>query len=671
MRLASLLFATACVAALAPRSAAAENGPERGFRFERKIVVGGAGPSRLSVDASLLAGAAPGGKLRDLRLYDQAGREVPYLLVPPVDRAPSWESGSILPTARTKAESGFEVDLGKVVSVDRLRIAGIPAPFMKRARLEGSGDRTHYAMLVEDATIFDLPDEHLTKLELSFGRGDFRYLRLTWDDRTSQSVPLPKQSGARLVLPASPPSEIRTPLDFTARVSEPGFSRFRIRLPAEQLPLSGLEVESGAGHLFRPARVLEPRLQNDQVVPVVVGSATLRRVQHGDVTADDLRIPLTPPEKGELDLVVENANNPPLALTRLWGIFAPQPWIYFEAPDTVPLTARYGHSKLAAPHYDLEAVRDALETRRMQSARWEEPTAANGTAAHPEGPEQAPDGAVVVGAPLDTGGFAYARHVPPAPPGLFAVTLDAAVLAHSGELADLRIVDREQRQIPYLLEKRDEPLALRLKADLDEARSAGGSHHSVYKIALPYATLPPARLVLATGVRVFSRRVTAFVERPDPRGQHAPRRETVIERTWSHADADAPAPALTLHLPALASSEVYLDVDEGDNARLALAGVTLELPAFRARCFRQADSDLTVLYGRSDMTAPRYDLTLLAPRLLGAPASELALEPEQTRSAPPTATNRQTKVFWGILVAVVVVLLGLIASLLKRAERPA
>ena len=174
------------------------------FQQERAVIPGGSGSNRLALDVPLLAngqplryetraGGAPAflGGLGDLRLYDPSGREVGYLLIAPPTPMERWQDGTVLPVQATEEESGFEVDLGAAQSVERLRLIGIPTPFLKRLRVEGSGDRRHWSVLIDSGTVFDLPDERLRRTEVSFAPGEFQYLRVTWDDRNSAAVPLP------------------------------------------------------------------------------------------------------------------------------------------------------------------------------------------------------------------------------------------------------------------------------------------------------------------------------------------------------------------------------------------------------------------------------------------------------------------------------------------------
>ena len=145
---------------------------------------------------------------------------------------------------------------------------------------------------------------------------------------------------------------------------------------------------------------------------------------------------------------------------------------------------------------------------------------------------------------------------------------------------------------------------------------------------------------------------------------------TLLETTWRHSDPDAPTPPLALQLPASGRDRVYLLVDEGDNQPLPISSAELLLPTFRLRFFRPATQDLTLLYGRTDLGPPRYDLALLAPRLVGTVAAEVSLDPEGAAATTTAAANPQGRIFWGALVGAVLVLLVLIARMLGKEATP-
>jgi hypothetical protein len=690
VRTRALLAGLLAASALSSAGAGADGRQPR-FRSERQVVPGAAGPNRLEPDAVLLASAAPlayepgseGGELgpyrgglADLRLFDAAGREVPYLLIAPPSQAPEWRPGQILPVAATKTESGFEVDFGTAAQTfDRVRIAGLPAPFLKRFRLEGSGDRNRWTLLVAEGTLFDLPEDRLRRLDVDFPAGDFRYLRLTWDDRSSARAPLPRQVEARLVqgIDAGHPAQI--PVRFERRPSEPGKSRFRLHLPAARLPVVALilDVPGGpGGPLLRPAVVTEGRLTagdsggTSDITPVRLGGATLRRAVHDGLSASDLRIPLAAlPDGPDLELTVDDGSNPPLEVAGVAAELAPLPWIYFEAASAAPLTARFGDREASPPRYDLEALRGQVSQARTATAKWGEvrdlAPQENAATASP---------LPALGAPVDPSGFRERRKIPAGAPGLNALLLDAAVLSRSPRLADLRIADSQGRQVPYLLERLDEPMSLTLPALARQAKKGDPPSLSRYAVELPYPSLPAARLVLATTARVFEREIR-LVETGEATGSARERRgeepgeRTVATATWRHADPETPAPQLTLELPSSPATRFDLLIEEGDNAPLPLDSPHLLLPANRLRFFYPAGGPLTLLYGQPGLQPPRYDLSLLAPRLLGEAAHEITLGPEPRQGPEPDAAATEKKIFWGALVGAVLVLLLLLGRLLR------
>ncbi len=662
-----------------------------GFRYQRAIIPGGAGPNRLEIDPALLASANPfrelsgtpdqdllettvvaSGGLSDLRIYDAANREVPYLLIAPVLSQPRWIEARILPVAATKKTSGFEADLGRILPVDSLRLDGIPAPFMKRYQLEGSGDRNRWTVLVAEGTFFDFPAEKLKLLGVDFTPGAYRYLRVTWDDGTSARIPLPRLAASRVAAAVPLPPPPRVSLQFGPRTSEPGVSRYRIHLPGANLPLVAIELACKGGNVMRRTHVTEGRLTEYEMAPAALGSATLVRTVHGRESAE-LRIPIARPREAELDLRIDNGDNPPLEITGISAVFAYLPWIYFESPDNQPLTARFGNRDLTAPRYDLEAARAAIVKLHTAEAHWGAPQAeASGTVAANPMPS------LSVGAALDVGAFRYARRIQAGKQGLNALLLDAAVLAHS-HMSDLRIGGPDGKQIPYLIEKQDEPLDLKLplpeKTQVPVPRRGAGrsvsGSVSRYLLRLPYANLPGAKLVLTTSARVFRREADIVLEKNPYNKRQEPWTYQVASAAWSHSDADTPSPSLILQLPTMEAAEAVLEIEEGDNSPLPLQSAILLLPSYRLRFFRAVEGDLTLYYGQSHLAAPRYDLALLGPHLIGAAAEEVALAPENAIDSRDVVTqSKQRVLFWIILGLAVLVLFGLIARLMRKAADP-
>jgi hypothetical protein len=664
---------TALIAAQAPATAR--------FQFEKTADVAAGGPQRLDLDVQLLTGSKPfavvasGDRaiarngLGDLRLFSN-NVEVPYLLIPPGDGAPAFISGRILPLTSVDTtdnkSSGFEVDLQNIAIVNAIDLDAIGAPFLKRFRLEGSGDRRRWTQLIDEGTAFNLPAEGIRHTRIEFDAGPYRYLRITWDDTNSARVNSPSRVLVRQVTEALPGATVRVPVTVTRRASEPGRSRFRLTLPGARLPIVALELSAGGGYLLRDARVFEPSLVGQAAQPRLLGQSRLIRIVRDEIPADALRIPIAPPTEPQLDLVVDDGDNPPLELDGVTAVFAELPWIYFEAPAPGAIVARYGDPRLAAPRYDLEAARAAIDDAPARAWRPQPPVALGVE------PEALP--MPQTGSAISTDGFGYARDLPDGPEGLIVVPLDAAVLAHSGvsrQLGDIRIVDRSGMQVPYLLERRDEPVIVTASIErrgLPSGVKAGSQSASSYLVHPPFSDLPDARLVLTTRARVFKRTATLGIVRRATDRQ--PARFVPLEtQPWLHADEAVAAPPLTFAMPAHIDGDLFLIVEEGDNQPLDVDRGTILMPAYAVRLFRRPQLPLRLVYGNNRIGSPQYDLQLLAPQLLGRTAEEVAPGPERVLaegSGDSSIELVSPMVFWAVLTVTVVVLLGLVVRLIRR-----
>jgi hypothetical protein len=568
---------------------------------ERSVLPGGAGPNRLDPDAALMSRARPlrysdsktfAAGLDDLRLRAADGREVPYLLVAPQSTREVWFSTRILPILATKFTSGFEVDLGSVRNIDKLRVEGIPAPFMKRLTVEGSGDRVHYTLLASDATLFDLPDEELRSLVVAFVPGEYRYLRVTWNDRASAVVRSIATVTARWHQENAPEERTAIAVPFRRTASEPGRSRYRLQLPGPHLPIAAIELTVSNENVLRDASVAEARLSGSELVPVDLGASTLRKASREGASAANLSIPTLFPEGADLDLTIDDGNNPPLVIDRIDAKFAPLPSIFFDSEDGKPLTATYGDPALQAPRYDLEAARKSLAGVRTLRASWAPSAQMRGEAAEQSVP-------VMRGAALNASDFRFSRQIPDSPRGAVRLLLDADVLARSSDVADVRVVNAKHEQIPFLVERRSDPLVIGLKMP----PRTSDLRQSVYTLALPYDSLPQhTKIVFTTTAQVFSREVELRrVNDDSPRDR---RSLTLAAATWSSADSEHDPPALTFDVSLSGMHSVELRVDEGDNAPLPITSSRLLIPSIALR-FYDPGTALTLLYGTTSSCSPR------------------------------------------------------------------
>lgn len=675
----SLVFAYLTIVGLAAQGASGER-----FQAERISDPVGSGPQRLDVDVALLTGSQPfavedlGSRwiarrgLGDLRLFTESNIEVPYLLIEPTTDQPIFSAHRVLPIAAVdkpdSKTSGFEVDTQSIRTMNAIVLNTIPPPFLKRFHLEGSGDRERWTELVREGTAFNLPAERLQHTVIEFGPGDYRYLRVTWDDTNSARVAPPSDVMVRQPRPQSAGPVLRSSVSVSRRPSEPGRSRFRLNLPAARLPIVALELKAGGGNLLRDARVFEASFAGQGAQPRLIGGAQLTRVVRDTVVAESLRIPVRQPTEPQLELVVDDGDNPPLELEGVTAVFAEMPWIYFESTPG-PIRIRYGNPKLTPPRYDLEAARANLPAAPNRALWRTQPPVTLAT--ENEGlpmPE--------TGGAMGTEGFEFVRDIPAGRAGLIALQMDLAAMAHSGRdprrLRDVRVVDGSGLQVPYLIESRDEPLIADLKIErkaMPDSVQPSSPRVTSYQIVLPFQNLPNPTLMLSTKARVFQRTVTMGTVTPATDRQPA----RFVRRggaTWTHSDQSIAAPALSFSLPDSAVTEdVYLLVDEGDNQPLPIDKVTLLVPQYAVRLFRKADQPLRLLYGRDDLESPRYDLQLLASQVLGRTAEDVIAGPERPLDGSerdPMFDVVPPAVFWSALGITVAVLLALVVRLMKR-----
>jgi hypothetical protein len=261
------------------------------------------------------------------------------------------------------------------------------------------------------------------------------------------------------------------------------------------------------------------------------------------------------------------------------------------------------------------------------------------------------------GAVVDRAAFRVVRPIPKAPAGLAVLILDADVLGNSCDLADLRIVTADDRQVPYLVEKRDKPLEWTVF--LVPVDAPPGT--SVYRAKWPWAALPcDSRLVLHTYTRVFERTVELRSAAQPQRGRSP---QVLASKVWRATDPEKAPPPITFDVAnADGRNGLEIVVNDGDNARLRLTGAELLIPSTALR-FHHPGSELFLLYGNDPLMPPRYDLELLASRLKAQPARELKLPP-LVPWIEEEGDRSERKYFWIAIGVVAVVLLALLAKLL-------
>ena len=611
--------------------------------------------------------------LSDLRLVAADGTEVPYVVDRLVERERRRSApGTLIDTRREavgppdegRGRSVWIVDLGEAVRFDVVTLSVPSRDFAKRFRLEASGDRQEWRLLRGDAPVFDAPWSarvHHTTIEL--GQTETaRYLRLsTPDDRRSAPIELAGLQVAETRRREG--EEWRLPAALESRGPGTEGSRYRLDLPAG-FPLEELRLEADDPAFARRVRVLEADGRNERLL----GEGLLYRVRLADAAlgGESLSLPLSqPPGTGTLLVEVQDGDSPPLRRPRAVAVATVARLLF--TPPVGPVTLYHGNNVTRAPLYDLAPLRDRLALSgelvsatlgpAVENPRYRKPAPLPFTAAR--------------GAAVETGRWRSTRRLAIAErEDLWSVTLDPVDLAVvRPDLADLRIVDEDGRQVPYTLEGAAAegrlPLAVEKAASRGEQPTTTRYRLLVRDPASGRAlTLPLAALELDVKEEFFDRPARLFAP-----GASGARHERPVYSGRLARRVD-PEP-IVIRLDGLRASELTLDVDEGDNAPLTLRSVQALVRVPRLT-FKAAPGAYRLLLGNRDAPPPRYDLASLREEVLsyssvGVTAATLEPNPAYRRfagdyfsDAPPTL------LLWGTLLAAVAVLVLITARVLRQ-----
>ena len=662
----------------------------------------------------------------DLRLVRGDGREVPYLLALQTERHEvESESGQLTSSLVSGTNSVWVVDLLQPRSFDAIELQVDGELFAKQVMVEGATERSGpFRTLRAGAGIFDLPWSAAPGFRVRHTTVEWeqvqtaRYLRLTVNDLRSRPIALRGVTAVRnravkaqmwtrpapLLTLAEPPR--------SSRHAAPEKSRYRLDLPPG-LPVEQLLIRAQELALVRPVRLFElprnaaPRSGAEtgpaaEAAERELASDTLYRLSaaalppppvsghkhraaatesHVDpqLSAEWMTLRLNqPPGGGVLVLEIDNGDSPPLSGLQV-EVYGSGARLIFEyprldaqaAPNSAPRwTLYYGNPAARAPHYDLEGLRERLT--RLGPLRPAQ------LLAEQQNPRfhQAPPLQFVpaVGAPLSSERFRLQqalRFLGEGGPDIYAVTLDPATLGLlRSDLGDVRIVDAQDRQVPYVLSAdADEVRAELLRAPEPRPRlsryrlTAGGA------AAGPALALPLQAVELLVRDTFYSRPFRLLKDSPE---DGSPR--IVLSGTLRRQGDDGGLHSLPLS--GERQRELFLEIDDQDNPPLTIERISAVVRAPRLFFKLMPGDGYRLLLGDPESSPPHYDIESLRQAVLAyaaLPAQLGSLEPNRAyRSrasdyllhAPPTA------LLWGSLLLAVAVLLAITIRLLGKTPPP-
>jgi len=398
----------------------------------------------------------------------------------------------------------------------------------------------------------------------------------------------------------------------------------------------------------------------------------------GELAVEELEIPLAPGRGDRLRVVILNGDSPPLekltfeAAVRRPALLFSLPGDLGTEPSEASAELLFGGGRAYAPRYDLGALLAALPTPGRSVAgqgaelgeRLVDPLyladAHLGTVeANPRfDPSPALSFAHRPGARVDARLFRFRRalHVDPSPDGLARLPLSPEDLARARpDLADLRVVDADERQWAYLVED-NIPTAL---IDLPVARRDGDRPAtSRYELTLPAQPATLDRIVLEIDAPFFDRPFV-LTGLPDSRRNGEPK-ERELARGRLHRRPGDPRP-VTVAFPRSRVESLFLDVEDGSDAPLPIVHARGRFP-LPELYFPAPEGDYALLLGDPEAKAPSYELARARKLVLAvaaAPAEAGALEGNpayRTGLRLLSGGGLQQLLLWSALVIAVVVL---------------
>ncbi len=631
------------------------------WQREQQFDVAAPGLVKLSLPVETLDTARPA--LEDLRLYDDAGNELPYLIERPTPASKATLSAKSFSVSLNPSMTVITLDTGLTQPLDAITFETPASSFIKAIQIEGSTDGRRWQTLAQGQPIFRQPNG-ASQLRLAIPVGTWHSLRLTVDDQRSQPIPF---TGARVHAVAAEPTPSESlAVTIAERHENPGETRLTLNLGAANLDIASLHIETSEPLFTRQVTLAVPQVSEDSIREQTIGQGVIYRVAiEGQAASTNLSVPLESQVRSrELLLLIRNQDSPPLPITAVRAERRPV-YLVFMARAAGVHHLLTGNNRCAAPRYDLAALGVSLKTAAVSPIK-PSPLADNPNYRALEvlpGIEQ--DGTT-----LDVSAWKFRKAVKLTRAGAQQLEFDLDVLAHAQlAFADLRLI-RAGKQVPYILERTS--ISRALTPGVTATNDTKDKKLSRWIIRLPKSNLPVTRLSCTTRTALFQRDVTLYEELMDDRGANY--RPQLGGASWTQTpERTSKKFALTFDSP-LQSDTLILEAHNGDNPPIELEQFQIFYSATRVLFKAKPDDVVFLYYGNPRASSPRYDLSLVAGQLLAADKTPASLASEEQLKKSSWAEGRTPGkggvVFWGILAVVLVVLLIVISRLLPKASPP-
>ena len=655
------------------------------FPFERDIYIERDGLVRLALPADVLTECRP--DLSDLRVFDRSEREVPYVVdasVPPGEAVAikhaldaqvlSAKREEVTPEdAPPRYRETYEIAAPPSGETPWDLVFGVGRPqFVARVELAAVGADGERRTFDSEDSIFRLTSPAAEKLRIALPPLAEERLVVSIERENDGYLEPKLRYETSRVLDAR--GAVVVPLDEISRSERDGRTVVELARPRGLLP-DALRIETST-NLFN--RAVEVRDEGPGSHGALLVSAPIFRLE-GVATIEARDLNLKAARGDRLRVEIEDGDSQALESLHIDAVVR-QPVLIFDmrGAGTAPAgVLRYGGARGHAPRYDIAGLMPAV------GASLNEPRAAiaeqlydrsRATWARLGDVRANPkfDGAPALafamrpGTAIDPRTFTHSVVLvaDPSSDGLTRVQLTPEDAATAREdLGDVRVIDADRRQWPYLLQAD----AGRAWDDLAIGEPEQRRGVSTYRIAVPASPTALDQLVLESDASFFDRAFRLS-------GETAEDAPVTLAEGRLVLRAERPQ-AVTIEFPTARVNRLKLTVEDGDEA-------PLDFRAVRARVIEPElllvapAGQYTLLLGDPNVAAPRYELERVRDAILSvssgsASRGTLSTNPDYSVRARLAQGERvedalPTVILWIVLILAVAFLAVVTLRLARR-----
>lgn len=620
-----------------------------------------AGLAKISIPVHTLDQARP--SLQDLRLYDDSGREVPFLIERPRPAAKVTQPVKSFQAVLSGNQTTLLLETGMSQPIEAISLESPGSAFIKAVHLHGSNDQKSWELLVQGRPVFR-QNWGAGQLRIPLPQAaKWRWLRVTVDDRRSPPIPF---SGAQVHAAVAEPAPVEQgDVVIKDRYENPGQTRLTLDLGFANADISRLFVETSDALFMRSVTLAVPMVSENSVREQPIASGTVYRVRVEDQpVSEQLEIPTeTQAASRELVLLINNQDSPPLNITRVRLERRPVYLVFYsQQPGRFHLLS--GNSRAQAPKYDLAGLASNLRGSPLHQVSFAPLSRNPGYSA----PEVLP-GIGLDGSKLDPAAWSFRKAVKAVEPGVQQLELDLDVLSHAaGGFADLRLL-RQETQVPYILEHTS--ISRAIPAEITMTNDTKQPGLSRWIVKLPKPGLPISQLRATVPTALFRREMALSEIASGQRGEEY--RRHLGSAVWTRTPESGPGEFVLQLQSAPTTDTLILETQNGDNPPVQLTEVKAYYPATRILFKAKSDDTLMLYYGNPEAGHPSYDISLVAAQFLSARKKAPSAGAEERLKSAPWTSGQSGKggiIFWSILALVIVVLLVIISRLLPKPPAP-